>query len=185
MIGRNNAQRAKQARGTEREEQMARSIVTPRRDQQEQRMPLTGCWGEPAFSLWRLRQHQGARLTRVSSFLLVGGSGVLVNSVALFLLFQRAHLPLLVASALSAELAIVNNFYWNNRWTFRRPRLSWRRFAQFNLVSLAGLLISTCTLGVLVRYLGLYYLAANLLGIALATAWNFAANSFWTWGGAR
>ena len=30
-----------------------------------------------------------------------------------------------------------------------------------------------------------YYLAANLLGIALATAWSFAANSFWTWGGVQ
>src|SRR5690348_13857982 len=139
MIGRNNAQRAKQARCPEREEQMARSIMTPLRSQQEQRMLLAGHWRALAGRLWRQGQHQGTRLTRVSSFLLVGGSGVLVNSLALFLLFQWAHLPLLLASALSAELAIVNNFYWNDRWTFGCPQLSWRRFAQFNLVSLAGL----------------------------------------------
>ena len=147
---------------------------------------LLAChWSALAGRLWRLRQHQGARLSRVSSFLLVGGSGVLVNSVALFLLFQWARLPLLLASALSAELAIINNFYWNDRWTFKCPQLSWHRFARFNLVSAFGLLISTCTLWVLVQQLGLYYLAANLLGIALATAWNFVVNSFWTWGGAR
>jgi putative flippase GtrA len=40
-------------------------------------------------------------------------------------------------------------------------------------------------LWVLVHYLGLYYLAANLVGIALAAIWGFAANSLWTWGGAR
>jgi len=108
-----------------------------------------------------------------------------VNSLALFMLFQWAHLPLVVASALAAELGIVNNFYWNDRWTFRRTRLSLRRFAQFNLVSLAGLVITTGTLWILADHLGLYYLAANLLGIALATAWNFAMNSWWTWGGAR
>lgn len=125
------------------------------------------------------------RLTRLSKFLVVGGIGVLVNSVALFILFQLVHLPLVVASALSTELVIVNNFYWNDRWTFGREQLSLRRFAQFNLVSLAGLVIATSTLWGLVRSLGVYYLVANLLGITVATAWNFAANSFWTWGGAR
>ena len=132
-----------------------------------------------------LVQRERARLTRLGRFLLVGGTGVLVNSLALLILFQWAHLLLIVASALSAELGIINNFYWNDRWTFKRTQLSLRRFARFNLVSLAGLVITTGTLWVLVRHLGVYYLAANLLGIALATAWNFAANSVWTWGGAQ
>ena len=133
----------------------------------------------------RLVHRERARLTRLGRFLVVGGTGVLVNSLALLILFQWAHLLLIVASALSAELGIINNFYWNDRWTFKRTQISLLRFAQFNLVSLAGLVITTGTLWVLVRHLGVYYLAANLLGIALATAWNFAANSLWTWGGAQ
>jgi dolichol-phosphate mannosyltransferase len=124
-------------------------------------------------------------LARLSKFLVVGGTGVLVNSLALLLLFHWAHLPLLVASALSAEIGIINNFWWNDRWTFRHTQFSLSRFAQFNLVSLAGLVITAAILWVLVSQLGLYYLAANLLGIGLATAWNFAANSFWTWRGAQ
>jgi putative flippase GtrA len=110
---------------------------------------------------------------------------MLVNSLGLFLLYQWARLPLVIASILSTEMAIVNNFCWNDRWTFGRRHLSLNRFALFNLVSLAGLVITTSTLWLLVRHLGFYYLAANLLGIALATAWNFVANSLWTWGGAR
>ena len=133
----------------------------------------------------RIVHRERARLTRLGRFLVVGGTGVLVNSLALLILFQWAHLLLIVASALSAELGIINNFYWNDRWTFKRTQLSLRRFARFNLVSLAGLVITTGTLWILVRQLGLYYLTANLLGIALATAWNFAANSWWTWGGAQ
>jgi dolichol-phosphate mannosyltransferase len=110
---------------------------------------------------------------------------MLVNSLALLLLFQWVHLPLVIASVLSTEMAIVNNFCWNDRWTFGRTQLCIKRFAKFNLVSLAGLVITTGTLWLLVRHLGYYYLTANLLGIALATAWNFVANSLWTWGGAR
>ncbi len=149
----------------------------------DRRMPFTGHF--PGLCMQRHVHREHARLTRLSKFLVVGGTGVLVNSLALFILFQWTHLPLVVASALSTELGIVNNFYWNDRWTFGRTQLSLRRFAQFNLVSLAGLVIATYTLWGLVRSLGVYYLAANLLGIAVATAWNFAANSFWTWGGAR
>ena len=132
-----------------------------------------------------LIQRERARLTRLGRFLVVGGTGVLVNSLALLVLFQWTHLALVLASVLAAELAIVNNFYWNDRWTFKRTQLSLRRFARFNLVSLAGLVITTGTLWILVRHLGVYYLTANLLGIALATAWNFVANSLWTWGGAQ
>jgi len=148
-------------------------------------MPVTSRSAALPGRLWQLAHRERTRLTRVSKFLVVGGTGVLVNSLALLMLFQWAHLPLLVASALAVELAIVNNFWWNDRWTFKRTQLSWQRFARFNLVSLAGLIITTGTLWVLVRQLGVYYLTANLLGIAVATAWNFVANSLWTWGGAQ
>jgi len=148
--------------------------------QHDRGMAVTRCWSVLAGQIQRR-----AFLGTVSKFLLVGGIGALVNSLALLLLFQRAHLPLVLASVLSAELAITHNFCWNDRWTFRRTRLSLRRFAKFNLVSLTGLVITTCTLWLLAEHLGVYYLAANLLGIALATAWNFAMNVVWTWGGAR
>ncbi len=156
----------------------AASCAEPR--QHDRGTPVTRCGSALAG-----RVQRRAFLGRASKFLLVGGIGALVNSLALFLLFQRAHLPLVLASVLSAELAIIHNFCWNDRWTFRRTQLSLRRFAKFNLVSLAGLVITTCTLWLLAGHLGVYYLAANLLGIALATAWNFAVNVAWTWGGAR
>ena len=162
-----------------------REATLAEQGQQDRRMPVTSRSAALPGRLWQLAHRERTRLTRVSKFLVVGGTGVLVNSLALLLLVQWAHLPLVLASALAAELGIVNNFYWNDCWTFGRTQLSWSRFARFNLVSLAGLVITTGTLWVLVDHLGLYYLAANLLGITLATAWNFAINSWWTWGGAR
>src|SRR6266571_8834272 len=128
----------------------APSLTGP--SQHGRRMPVTNCSSALPGSVWRLGHREHARLTRLSKFLVVGGTGVLVNSLALFILFQWTHLPLVVASALSTELGIVNNFYWNDRWTFGRTQLSLRRFAQFNLVSLAGLVITTGTLWVLVRH---------------------------------
>lgn len=129
-----------------------------------------------------LRYGQHNWYSRLSKYVVVGVAGVLVNNVALFALFEKVHLPLVIASALAVELAIISNFIWNNYWTFKSTHLSLRRFAQFNLVSLGGLIISTGILWMLVNQLGLYYLAANLLAIGLATIWNFMLNSLWTWG---
>lgn len=114
-------------------------------------------------------------------FLLVGGSGVLVNSAALFVFYQLVGLPLLYASAMSVEFAIANNFIWNDRWTFRPVGRPLSRFLKFNLVSLGGLLITTATAWVLVQQADFNYLLANLTGISLAALYSFAANLTWTW----
>jgi putative flippase GtrA len=135
-------------------------------------------------SMARTADRAASLLTRLSKFLVVGGAGVLVNNFTLFVLFQWVHLPLVVASILATELAIINNFYCNDRWTFKQTHSSLSRFARFNLVSLSGLLITTATLWVLTDHMSLYYLVANLLGIGLATVWSFVTNSLWTWGGA-
>jgi putative flippase GtrA len=121
------------------------------------------------------------RMGKLIRFLLVGGLGVLVNSLALFVLHQLLRLPLVMASLLAVELAIANNFFWNNRWTFGRKDLSLRRFLTFNLVSLGGLAITTGTLWLLVTHHGVAYLLANLVGIGLATCWNFSMSLLWTW----
>ena len=147
-------------------------------------MPVTSPCVPLLGRLQQLVLRQRARLSRLSKFFLVGGTGALLNSLALLLLVQWIHLPLVPASALSTELSILHNFCWHDRWTFKRTHPSWSRFVRFNLVSLAGLVLTTGTMWLLVRHLGLYYLAANLLGITLATVWNFVVNSCWTWGGA-
>ena len=123
-----------------------------------------------------------ASIPRFIKFLLVGGLGVVVNSLALYVLHQLMRLPLVAASLVAVELAIVNNFLWNDRWTFGRNTLSLRRFFQFNLVSCGGLVITTGTLWVLVTHLAAPYLLANLIGIGLAICWNFGLNLLWTWG---
>jgi dolichol-phosphate mannosyltransferase len=125
-----------------------------------------------------------AWLPRLSKFLVVGGIGVAVNSGAIFLLHQVLALPLVIASLLAVELSIASNYFWNDRWTFGRRWPSWARFLKFNLVALGGLLITTSTLWTLVTALGMYYLLANVLGVLLATSWNFVVNVVWTWGSA-
>ncbi len=120
---------------------------------------------------------------RFFRFGLVGGSGVVVNLVGIWLLHDELGLPLGLAGVLAVSLAIVNNFLWNNYWTFGATGIAARRLAQFVAVSLVGMAVNVATLTILNRF-GIHYLPATLAGIMLATSWNFFANSRWTWGGA-
>lgn len=114
-------------------------------------------------------------------FGIVGTSGVVVNSAVLFLLHGVLAWALIPASALAVEAAIVNNFVWNDRWTFSTRTQTPFRFLRFNLVSLGGLVVNTGVLAAIVALTGTHYLVANLVAIGAAMAWNFSVNSRWTW----
>lgn len=119
--------------------------------------------------------------TRAVRFGAVGLTGVAVNLVVIQMLFGQLHWPALPASAIAVELSVVNNFVWNNWWTFGQRTISPVRFVRFNLVSLGGLVITSVVFAVLVQRLDVYYLLAQLIGIGAATTWNFVASVFWTW----
>jgi dolichol-phosphate mannosyltransferase len=121
---------------------------------------------------------------RFIKFALVGVTGLLVNTAVLYLGHDIARLPLLVASIIAVETAIVNNFVWNNLWTFSRRSFTLGQFLRFNLVSLGGLVLSVALLYGLVQFFGLYYLVANVLAVGMTTGWNYLLNSLWTWGSA-
>ncbi|HVC34915.1 MAG TPA: GtrA family protein [Chloroflexota bacterium] len=120
-------------------------------------------------------------VTRLVRFGLVGLTGVGINLVIVQVLFGRLHWTAFLASAIAVELSVVNNFLWNNWWTFGQRTISPVRFARFNLASLGGLLITSVVFTVLVQHLALYYLLADLIAIGAATGWNFVASVFWTW----
>lgn len=76
---------------------------------------------------------------------LVGGSGVLVTQLALFVLKELLGVHQNVAYLLAIECAVLSNFVLNDRWTFgdRRRAKPWRtRLARFHLVSGVGMAIN-------------------------------------------
>ena len=118
---------------------------------------------------------------RLARFAIVGLVGVGVNLAVLRILFGQLHWAAPLASAISVEISIVSNFIANNRWTFGESTISVLRFARYNLAALGGLAITAGTFTLLLQYTGAPYLLADLVGIALATVWNFAASVLWTW----
>ncbi len=120
--------------------------------------------------------------TRFVLFGAVGGSGVVVNLVALRLMLVAAPFP--VAQATATIVAMTSNFALNNLLTYRDKRLRGYRF-------FTGLLsfYAICSLGA-VAGVGIASAAfeehyswwlAGLAGAAVGVVWNYAVSSVFTW----
>jgi len=122
-----------------------------------------------------------AGVVRMLKFACVGCVGVGINTGALYVFSRWLNLPLVAASAVAVELAVISNYFLNALWTFAAGVASFRRFAKFNLASLLGLGLNVMIVWLLTR-LGMYFLTANLLGIAAGFASNYTLSSIWVWG---
>lgn len=141
--------------------------------------------------LLRLRFSIGSRtIGRFIRFGLVGLSGVFVDMTILYLLSDPSTLGwgLTRSKVIAAELAIINNFFWNDRWTFgdisksqqtQRKRL--KRFLKFNIICFLGLVFNVLLLNLLFNTLGVNRYLANLIAIATTTLWNFWINLKLSW----
>jgi putative flippase GtrA len=96
-------------------------------------------------------------------------------AVLWLLLYLRVHY--VVATAVAVEAAVLHNFLWHERWTWRERRLSssvqsrfWRFHAANGAVSLAG---NVLTMGLLVGSGGLPPIPANLASTGICAVVNF------------
>ncbi len=144
---------------------------------------------------------------RFLRFGVVGFSGLFVDIVVFYLLREAIGFPLLVSTVFSIEVAIVNNFLWNDAWTFAdlaQKQKGWsarlQRFGKFNLVCVAGaglqigimfLILSIPAVNQIPTLVGRFVSAgwtdnvneyfAKIVAIALVTIWNFWLNLKLSW----
>jgi putative flippase GtrA len=127
----------------------------------------------------------GPGIVRWCKFNLVGGIGVAVQFVALFLLKSVLHFDYLFATAIAVEAAVVHNFVWHEQFTWAdRVDSSWRssfvRFARFNLTTgLVSILGNLALMKVMVGFGNINYLVANGVAIALCSVANFLVSDTW------
>jgi dolichol-phosphate mannosyltransferase len=129
-------------------------------------------------------------INRFLRFAAVGLSGVVVDMGLLFLLSDPSMLAwgLTRSKLIASETAIVNNFIWNDIWTFRdlsghqKGTRQWlRRFGKFQLVCLAGVVLNTLLLNLMFNLLHMNRYVANAIAIAAVTGWNFWLNLKLSW----
>ncbi|UBF29409.1 glycosyltransferase family 2 protein [Kovacikia minuta CCNUW1] len=135
-----------------------------------------------------LSQRLDFPIGRFLRFAFVGLSGLVVDMGALFILHGVMGWGLTRSAIVAAELAILNNFVWNDLWTFkdfsqrqRGKRKLIKRLLKFNLVCLMGVILKVLLLNVLFNGLHINPYLANFLAIAVVTLWNFWLNLKLSW----
>ncbi|MGB3787539.1 MAG: GtrA family protein [Phormidesmis sp.] len=140
-------------------------------------------------------------------FGIVGFSGVFVDLIVFYLLRTEVGLARSLSIFLSIEAAIINNFFWNDAWTFadmaqrqKGQAARFQRFLKFHAVCLIGavlqyLLIEGILLLPLTQQIPAVVsqfadgrwtnvadeYAAKVSAIALVTLWNFWLNLKVSW----
>ncbi|HVP04207.1 MAG TPA: GtrA family protein [Dehalococcoidia bacterium] len=172
----------------------------------------------PAGSLtdWARQLADRLHLPRtLVKFLIVGGVGYSIAQVALFLLYDSPLFPflpdkhthanlllfthkdirLLIASVASVEFAIICQFNFHERWTFRERNRAGhilKRFAKYNAASIVSPIIMVICVNVLtpvfrdaagtgslVAKVAPYL--ANTVGVLIGFSWNYALNTLIIW----
>jgi dolichol-phosphate mannosyltransferase len=139
--------------------------------------------------LFRLRLY----LFQVSSFFrfcVVGASGVVIDMSILYLLSDPStlHWGLTRSKFLAAEAALLNNFVWNDMWTFgdisrEQNTMGQRvkRFLKFNAICSLGIFFNIVILNIEFNLLHMNRYVANLVAIGLVTLWNYKSNKEFSW----
>ena len=139
--------------------------------------------------LFRLRLY----LLQISSFFrfcVVGASGVVVDMSLLFFLSDPKMLGwgLTRSKILAAEAALLNNFIWNDTWTFgdlakHQNTFGQRvkRFLKFNAICSLGIIFNVIIINIEFNLFHMNRYLANLIAIGLVTLWNYKTNKEFSW----
>jgi dolichol-phosphate mannosyltransferase len=123
-------------------------------------------------------------------FCVVGCSGVVIDMSLLFFFSDPKMLGwgLTRSKLLAAEVALLNNFAWNDLWTFgsvaqHQNTMGQRikRFLKFNAICSLGIFFNIVILNVEFNLFHMNRYLANLIAIGLVTLWNYKSNKEFSW----
>lgn len=136
----------------------------------------TETWPQPALRAWTL-------VYRFQKFLVVGGVGLTVNLLGLFVFHEVLDVRLAIASPVAIALSMIVTFMLNEVWTWqdRGAGSTLSRLALYVPINTVGLIINWQIALFLDKQGDLHYLAAQLIGAGVAAIWNFGLNNYVTW----
>jgi dolichol-phosphate mannosyltransferase len=132
--------------------------------------------------LWKLRF--GDSSIRFTKFIVVGGSGIFVNSAVMALATDSMHIHYMISAILATVASTTWNFALTEWWVFKAGseaggRL--KRFFLFFVMNNVALLFRSPIIYVLTSMLGVYYLISNLVSLVVLTVARYllADNLIW------
>jgi dolichol-phosphate mannosyltransferase len=121
---------------------------------------------------------------RVSAFLFVGGSGVIVHFAALTVLLKLSGLSFVLSQTIATLVAMTSNYIINNLFTYRDVRLrgwNWLTgWVSFTLACGFGAVANVGVASTLFREDFSWGISA-FAGILVGTSWNYGVTRLYTW----
>jgi putative flippase GtrA len=131
-----------------------------------------------------LRLRMGTAVERFGRFGLVGLTGLVVNTLALAVFVEGLGLHYLPGAILATQVSTIWNFVLTDRWVFRGPHKRAAlatRFIAFAAMNNLALLLRGPMLVVLTEWLGIEYLASNVISLCALTLLRFAVADRLIW----
>ena len=153
-------------------------------------MRFSGQSKASAMEAWRymnllLALRFNDQFMRFAGFAFVGASGILVNSLVLYLGTERFHIYYLLSAALATVASTLWNFGLTESMIYRLgPQAAGRlrRLGLFFVVNVLALALRTPMIYAMTSLLGIYYVTSNLISLVLLTVLRFelADNMIWS-----
>jgi putative flippase GtrA len=134
-------------------------------------------------SLWTMKFGSGS--LRLAGFVLVGASGIFVNSLVLYLVTSRLNIYYLVSVVIATVASTVWNFALTEFWVYRaahHPEGRLRRLGLFSVMNLAALVLRSPIIYLLTSLFNIHYVVSNLISLVLLTGLRFLTADNMIWG---
>jgi glycosyltransferase involved in cell wall biosynthesis len=133
--------------------------------------------------LWTLRFGEGS--LRFIAFALVGLSGILVNSLALYLATDKLKIYYLISAAIATVVSTLWNFSLTEWLVYRSATQAnglMRRLGLFFVMNVIALALRSPVIFALTSLLGLNYVISNLISLGILTVLRFVLADNMIWG---
>jgi putative flippase GtrA len=131
--------------------------------------------------LFRLRLAGQANFVR---FLIVGASGLVVNSLTLAAFTELTAIHYIVSAVLATQVSTLWNFGWTEGWVFGKrgtQHAFWQRLVSFLAMNNVMLLLRGPIMALLVDRFGIHYVVSNLASLFAMTILRYLLADKWIW----
>ena len=116
-------------------------------------------------------------------FCIVGGTGIIVNNILLWVFVDIIKIPLYIAGNLAIFFSILYVFILNDIWTFAnrtKKKHVFLRLVKFYISRAFGWIVQI-TILLALSAMGVQYIIANTIGIFIAFIINYITSHYWVW----
>ena len=119
-------------------------------------------------------------LLTFTKFLGVGAIATATQYLVLVIFVEAANIDPVIASATGFIISSCLNYYLNYSFTYRSDSPHSQAAPRFFVTVIAGLIINTGCMYLMVSQLQIYYILAQVVATGVTLLWNFTVHSLWT-----